>query len=84
MNVVAHAQPRPELTAGARPTAIVPKSMDEAYRLAKAIVMSGTAPKGMTTPEACMIAIMHGLEIGLPPLTSLQRISVINLSLIHI
>ena len=78
MHVVANPPPRPELTAGARPTAIVPKSMDEAYRLAKAIVLSGTAPKGMTTPEACMIAIMHGLEIGLPPLTALQRISVIN------
>jgi len=80
MNVVARhpAEPRPELVAGARPTAIVPKSMDEAYRLARAIVMSGTAPKGMTTPESCMIAIMHGLEIGLPPLAALQRISVIN------
>ena len=77
MNVVAHA-PRPELVAGARPTAIVPKSMDEAYRLAKAIVLSGTAPKGMTTPESCMIAILHGLEVGLPPLAALQRISVIN------
>src|SRR3954469_3518650 len=78
MNVVAHAPPRPELTAGARPMAIVPKSMDEAYRLAKAIILSGTAPRGVTTPEACMIAIMHGLEIGLAPLTALQRISVIN------
>src|SRR3954466_6585221 len=80
MNVVARtpAEPRPELVAGARPTAIIPRSMDEAYRLAKAIVLSGTAPKGVSTPEACMIAIMHGLEIGLPPLTALQRISVIN------
>ena len=77
MNIVA-VPPRPELIAGARPTAIIPRSMDEAYRLAKAIVMSGTAPKGVTTPEACMIAIMHGLEIGLAPLTALQRISVIN------
>jgi hypothetical protein len=82
MNVVARTpavpEPRPDLVAGARPTAIVPKSLDEAYRLAKAIVMSGTAPKGVSTPEACMIAIMHGLEIGLAPLTALQRISVIN------
>jgi hypothetical protein len=82
MNVVARTpavpEPRPELVAGARPTAIIPRSMDEAYRLAKAIVLSGTAPKGVTTPEACMIAIMHGLEIGLPPLAALQRISVIN------
>lgn len=77
MNVVAHAPPRPELVAGARPTAIVPKSMDEAYRLAKAVVMSGIAPKG-DSAEACMIKIMHGLEVGLPPLAALQRIAVVN------
>jgi hypothetical protein len=76
MNVVAHA-PRPELVAGARPTAIVPKSMDEAYRLAKAVVLSGIAPKG-DSAEACMIKIMHGLEVGLPPLAALQRIAVVN------
>jgi hypothetical protein len=36
------------------------------------------APKGLDTPEACMIAIMHGLEVGLSPLSALQRIAVIN------
>ena len=59
LNVVPNPPPRPELVAGARPTAIVPTSLDEAYRLAKAIVLSGTAPKSMTTPEACMIAIQE-------------------------
>ncbi|MBU3732514.1 MAG: hypothetical protein FGM26_13370 [Beijerinckiaceae bacterium] len=36
------------------------------------------APRGLETPEACMIAIMHGLEVGLSPLSALQRIAVIN------
>jgi hypothetical protein len=36
------------------------------------------APKGLETPEACLIAILHGLEVGLTPLAALQRIAVIN------
>jgi hypothetical protein len=69
---------RPNLTAGARPLAIVPQTMDEAYRLAKAICMAGMAPRGLDKPEQCMVAIMHGLEIGLTPMTALQRIAVVN------
>src|SRR5215218_8182411 len=69
---------RPNIVAGARPMAIVPKSMDDAYRLAKAVCLSGLAPKGLDKPEACMVAILHGLEIGLTPMTALQRIAVVN------
>lgn len=69
---------RPQLVAGGKPQAIVPTTMDEAYRLAKAVCMARMAPKGLDTPEACMIAIMHGLEIGLTPLMALQRIAVVN------
>jgi hypothetical protein len=32
----------------------------------------------METPEACMIAILHGLEVGLSPMQALQRIAVVN------
>ncbi len=69
---------RPSLASGGKVMAIVPQSMDEAYRMAKAVVMAKMAPKGLDTPEACMIAIMHGMEIGLTPLTALQRIAVVN------
>ncbi|WP_146140147.1 hypothetical protein [Alsobacter soli] len=46
--------------------------------LAKAVVASRMAPKGLETPEACMVAILHGLEVGLTPLMALQRIAVID------
>jgi hypothetical protein len=52
--------------------------MDEAYRLAKAVCMAGMAPKGLETPEKAMVAILHGLEIGLTPMAALQRIAVVN------
>ncbi len=70
--------PRPSLVSGGRPMAIVPQSMDEAYRLGKAICMSGMAPRGMDTPEKCMIAIMRGMEVGLSPMQALDKIAVVN------
>lgn len=69
---------RTNILAGGKPTAIVPQSMDDAYRLAKAICMAQMAPKGLDTPEKCMVAIMHGLEVGLTPMAALQRIAVVN------
>jgi hypothetical protein len=68
----------PGLTAGARPLAIVPRSLDEAMQLARVVVASGLAPRGFDTAEACMVAILHGLEVGLAPLAALQRIAIIE------
>lgn len=78
MSNVVQVEPRPQLMAGHRPQAIVPHDMDSAYRLAKAVCMAGMAPKGLDTPEKAMVAIMHGLEIGLTPMAALQRIAVVN------
>ncbi|MEJ1930892.1 hypothetical protein WDZ92_11570 [Nostoc sp. NIES-2111] len=64
--------------AGSRPRPIVPTSMEEAMALARAVVAARLAPRGLDTPEACMIAILHGLEVGLTPLSALQRIAVID------
>jgi RecT family len=69
---------RPNLVAGGRPAAIVPRTMDEAYRLGKAICAAGMAPKGMDTPEKCMIAIMRGLEVGLSPMQAIDKIAIVN------
>lgn len=79
-NVVSIEQPAtvPQLKAGGKLAAIVPHDLDSAYRLAKAVHMSGLAPKGLEKPEAIMIAIMHGMEVGLPPMMALQKIAVIN------
>lgn len=68
----------PKLKAGGTISGIVPTSIEEVFRLAQAVHKSGMAPKELNSPEKITIAVMHGLEIGLPPMQSLQRISVIN------
>lgn len=70
--------PRPALTVGARPSAIVPTDMESAYRLANAVVVAGMAPKGMETAEKCMIAIMRGMEVGMTPFMALDKIAIVN------
>ena len=60
--------------------ALVPQSLDEAFRLAKALSMSGDmVPKPFQDkPEAIMAAIARGMEIGLAPMQALASIAVIN------
>ncbi|MFC3227375.1 recombinase RecT [Marinibaculum pumilum] len=69
---------RRELAAGGSVRAIVPQTMEDAYRLASAVVKAGMAPRDMNSPEKCLIAIMQGMEVGLKPLQAIQRIAVIN------
>lgn len=57
--------------------ALIPQTTDDIWRIAGMAVKSGMCPKG-STPESASISIMHGLEIGLPPMMALQRIAVIN------
>jgi len=66
------------LRTGARVAAIIPETAEEVFRIAKAISVSGMAPRGMEKPEQLAVAIMHGMEIGLPPMQAVQRISIIN------
>jgi hypothetical protein len=56
----------------------VPQTLDDVYRLANLIFKSGIGPKDLKSPEACTVAILHGMEIGLKPMQALQRIAVIN------
>lgn len=58
--------------------AIIPQDVEQVFRLAQAISKSGLAPSTMKDPEKLVVAIMHGLEIGLPPMQAVQRIAVIN------
>ena len=57
---------------------IVPQNIEEAFRLAGGIAQSGLAPKDMATPEKVLVAIMTGMELGLPPMFAVQKIAVIN------
>ena len=68
----------PALVSGGSIRPIIPTDFDSAWRIANAVVVAGMAPKELNTPERCTIAIMHGLEVGLPPMAALQSIAIIN------
>lgn len=57
---------------------VIPQSAEDCYRLAKAVWDSGLAPPGIKNPMQIMCIIMHGLEIGVPPMTAVQKISFIS------
>jgi hypothetical protein len=54
------------------------RTLDEAWRMASYIIKAGFAPKGMETNEQIIICFQQGAELGLPKLTALQNIAVIN------
>jgi len=66
------------LKSGGSIAGIVPQSIEEVFRLAQAVSISGLAPRDLNTPEKITVAIMTGLELGLPPMFSLNKIAVIN------
>jgi hypothetical protein len=68
----------PSLQAGGSVKAIVPQDFDGAWRIAVAVTKAGMAPKGLESPEKAMVAIMHGMEVGLTPMAALQSIAVVN------
>lgn len=76
--VPATREPKPQLVAGAPVAALVPQTLEEAFRLAGALAASGMAPRGMDKPEQIMVAIMAGAELGLAPFQSLQSFAVVN------
>ena len=59
--------------------AIVPQSYGELERFAETVAYSNLVPKNFRKkPQDVMVAVMHGMEIGLQPLQALQNIAVIN------
>ncbi len=72
------AAPKPPITAGAQVAALVPQTLDEAFRVSQAIAASGLAPRGLEKPEQIMVAIMAGAELGFAPFQSLQSFAVVN------
>jgi hypothetical protein len=80
-NLPAVQEDRPHRTpilAGHPVRAIVPQDFDGAWRIATLAVRGGLAVRGLETPEKCMVAIMHGMEVGLTPMAAIQSIAVIN------
>ena len=52
MNAVTTTQPKPTIKAGGQVSALVPQSLDEAFRVASAMAASGMTPKGVDKPES--------------------------------
>lgn len=71
-------QPRPPMQAGGQVAALVPQTLEEAFRVSQAIAGSGLAPRGLDKPEQIMVAIMAGAELGLAPFQALQSFAVVN------
>lgn len=71
-------QSKPHLAAGAHVAAIVPRSLEEAFRVATALSASKMVPASLDSPEKVMVAIMAGAELGLAPFQSLQSFAIIN------
>jgi hypothetical protein len=72
------AERKPQLVAGAPVAALVPQTLEEAFRLSGALAASGMAPKGIDRPEQIMVAILAGAELGLAPFQSLQSFAIVN------
>lgn len=66
------------LKTGGAIVGIVPQTIEEVFRVATAVAKSGLAPPTMNSAEKLTVAIMHGLEVGLPPMQAIQRIAVVN------
>jgi hypothetical protein len=66
------------VAAGGPIQAVVPQSIDDMFRMAKAMHISGLVPSTLNSPEKVMIAIMAGAELGIPPFQSVQSFAVIN------
>lgn len=68
------------LSPGGQIAALVPQSLDDAFRLSKALAQSGDmVPKHFQgNPEMIMAAVVRGMEIGLAPMQALSNIAVIN------
>ena len=69
----------PAIQSGGTISAMIPRDIDQAFRLARAIALSGMAPKAYGQDEnKCFVGILAGAEVGFAPMQALQSIAVIN------
>ena len=72
------------LSTGGAVQAIVPRNLNELAMVASAIIKAGLAPDSYkgggddVTKSRIMIGIMKGAEVGLPPITALSTIFLVN------
>lgn len=77
-SALATREPKAALVAGGDVAAIIPRSIEEAFRLAGAIYTSGMAPRSFNSSEQVMVAIMAGAELGFAPFQAVQAFAIIN------
>ncbi len=63
---------------GAQIQAIVPRTLGEVFGLAEMVHKAGLAPASVTSPQALTVIYLKALELGLPPMASMEMIGVIN------
>ena len=61
------------------PKGLMIKTHDELYRFAGMVLKSDLCPKDCKSAEDAFVRMQYGLEIGLSPMQSLQRIANVNL-----
>lgn len=69
---------RPQITAGAAVNALIPRTIDEAWRLSEAFAKAAILPRGISGAPQVMLMICGGAELGLGPFQSLQSFYVVN------
>ena len=70
----------PDAPLAAQPASLgfEPATLDDAWRLAKLVVASGLGPKAVRTPEAAVVMILTGRELGLTAMQSLRSVHVVE------
>lgn len=72
-------KPKPPVTAEEGEMAIRPKDLEQAWRYAEMVWQSGTAPESYDNdPKKIIIGVLASLELGVPPMTGLRGIAIIN------
>jgi len=69
---------RAPLQSGGQVAAIIPQTIEDAFRVANAFSASGLAPQSLKGPEAILVSIMAGAELGFAPYQAMQSFAVIN------
>lgn len=73
-----HAQPSSLARVNVSERGVRISSLDDLWRFSSMVLDSGLAPSGMKNVQAIAIAVEFGMELGLPPMQSVQTICVIN------
>jgi hypothetical protein len=77
--IVKHEKPQIGISGYAGSKSLMPNTIEEAYRIATAFSKSNFIPQCYRgKPDDAFAAINLGMEVGLPPMRSLQSIAVVN------